>query len=60
MSELKVLKIEFFCDYVIKVIGNVVLDFREFVVEVVGWYVSGLIDVDVLVNDSSKGWFFFV
>lgn len=57
MSEPKAPKIEFPCDYVIKVIGNAAPDFREFVVEVVGRHAPGLTDADVSVNDSSKGRF---
>lgn len=57
MSEPKAPKIEFPCDYVIKVIGNAAPDFRDFVVEVVGRHAPGLTDADVSVNDSSKGRF---
>lgn len=50
-------KIEFPCDYVIKVIGTATPDFREFVVAVVERHAPGLTDADVTVTDSSKGRF---
>ncbi len=57
MSEPKAPKIEFPCDYVIKVIGNAAPDFKDFVVEVVERHAPGITDDDVSVNDSSKGRF---
>jgi len=57
MSEPKAPKIEFPCDYVIKVIGNAAPDFTEFVVEVVEQHAPGIRDSDVSVNSSSGGRF---
>ena len=57
MSEPKAPKIEFPCDYVIKVIGNSAPDFTEFVVEVVEQYAPGISEDDVSVNESSGGRF---
>ncbi|MFL1454474.1 HP0495 family protein [Marinobacter sp. DUT-3] len=57
MSEPKAPKIEFPCDYVIKVIGNSAPDFTEFVVEVVEQHAPGITDADVSVNKSSGGRF---
>ncbi|WP_166268602.1 HP0495 family protein [Marinobacter caseinilyticus] len=57
MNESTPPKIEFPCDYVIKVIGNAAPDFTEFVVEVVERYSPGLTDANISVNDSSKGRF---
>ena len=57
MSEPKAPKIEFPCDYVIKVIGNAAPDFTEFVVEVVEQHAPGICEADISVNDSSKGRF---
>ncbi|MCM0611078.1 DUF493 domain-containing protein [Marinobacter sediminum] len=55
MSEPKAPKIEFPCDYVIKVIGNAAPDFTEFVVEVVEQHAPGICEDDISVNDSRKG-----
>ena len=57
MSEPKAPKIEFPCDYVIKVIGNAAPDFTDFVVEVVEQHAPGIAETDITVNDSSKGRF---
>ena len=50
MSEPKAPKIEFPCDYVIKVIGNAAPDFTEFVVEVVEQHGYRLCGKSVLVT----------
>lgn len=57
MSEPTPPKIEFPCDYVIKVVGNAAPDFTDFVVSVVEQHAPGITDADVSVNDSSKGRF---
>lgn len=57
MSEPKPPKIEFPCDYTIKVIGTSAPDFTEFVVEVVEQHAPGLSKADISVTDSSKGRF---
>ena len=57
MTEPTAPKIEFPCDYVIKVIGNAAPDFTEFVVEVVEQHAPGLSEADISVTDSSKGRF---
>lgn len=57
MSEPKAPKIEFPCDYVIKVIGDAAPDFVEFVVGVVEQHAPGLTDDDVTVKDSRGGRF---
>lgn len=57
MSESKAPKIEFPCDYVIKVIGDSAPDFVEFVVNVVVQHAPELSDKDVLVKESSGGRF---
>ncbi|MFO8142407.1 MAG: DUF493 domain-containing protein [Marinobacter sp.] len=57
MSEPKPPKIEFPCDYVIKVIGTSAPDFTEFVVEVVEQHAPGICETDISVKDSSKGRF---
>ena len=57
MNEPKAPKIQFPCDYVIKVIGDAAPDFTEFVVEVVEQHAPGICDSDVSVNDSRKGRF---
>ncbi|WP_297795648.1 DUF493 domain-containing protein [uncultured Marinobacter sp.] len=57
MSEPKAPKIEFPCDYVIKVIGNSAPDFTEFVVDVVEQHAPGISEDDVSVNESSGGRF---
>ncbi|AHI28703.1 MULTISPECIES: HP0495 family protein [Marinobacter] len=57
MSEPNAPKIEFPCDYVIKVIGNAAPDFTDFVVEVVERHAPGITEDRIAVNDSSKGRF---
>jgi len=57
MSEPKAPKIEFPCDYVIKVIGNAAPDFTEFVVEVVEQHAPGITEADISVSESSGGRF---
>jgi putative lipoic acid-binding regulatory protein len=57
MSEEKAPKIEFPCDYAIKVIGNAAPDFKEFVLEVVERHAPGLDMSAVTVNDSRNGRF---
>ncbi|QSP96205.1 DUF493 domain-containing protein [Marinobacter salinisoli] len=57
MSEPKAPKIEFPCDYVIKVIGDAAPDFTDFVVQVVERHAPGIDDSRISVNESSKGRF---
>jgi len=57
MSERKAPKIEFPCDYAIKVIGDSAPDFREIVLEIIEQHAPGVCEADVTVNDSSKGRF---
>ncbi|BES72628.1 DUF493 domain-containing protein [Marinobacter nanhaiticus D15-8W] len=57
MSEPQPPKIEFPCDYVIKVIGNAAPDFQEFVVEVVERHAPGITEADVTLNESRQGRF---
>ena len=57
MSEPKAPKIEFPCDYVIKVIGNSAPDFTEFVVQVVERHAPGITETDISVNESRGGRF---
>lgn len=57
MAEQKPPKIEFPCDYNIKVIGTAAPDFREFVVRVAERHAPGISEDDVSVTDSSKGRF---
>lgn len=57
MSEPKAPKIEFPCDYVIKVIGDSAPDFLEFVVEVVEQHAPGICEEHISVNKSSNGRF---
>ncbi len=57
MSEQKPPKIEFPCDYMIKVIGDAAPDFTEFVTVMVERHAPGIKDGDITVNDSSKGRF---
>ncbi|WP_417517762.1 YbeD family protein [Marinobacter sp.] len=57
MSEPKAPKIEFPCDYAIKVIGDSAPDFTEFVIGVVEQHAPGISESDVSVKDSSKGRF---
>ncbi len=53
MSEPKAPKIEFPCDYVIKVIGDSAPDFVQFVVEVVEQHAPGISETDVSVRERS-------
>ena len=57
MSDPKAPKIEFPCDYVIKVIGDAAPDFVEFVVGIVERHAPELSDKDVSVKDSKGGRF---
>lgn len=57
MSEPKAPKIEFPCDYTIRVIGDAAPDFVEFVVTVVERHAPELSGDDVKVKDSSGGRF---
>ncbi|MDO6441207.1 MULTISPECIES: YbeD family protein [unclassified Marinobacter] len=57
MSEPKAPKIEFPCDYAIKVIGDSAPDFTEFVIGVVEQHAPGISESDVSVKDSSQGRF---
>lgn len=57
MSEPKAPKIEFPCDYAIKVIGDSAPDFREVVLEIIEQHAPGVREADVTVKDSSKGRF---
>jgi len=55
MSDSKAPKIEFPCDYHIKIIGDSTPDFTEFVVGVVERHAPGICEENVSVNESSKG-----
>ncbi|MEX2476212.1 YbeD family protein [Marinobacter sp.] len=55
MSEPKAPKIEFPCDYVIRVIGDAAPDFTEFVVEVVEQHAPGIQETDVSQKSSRGG-----
>ncbi|TGN38190.1 HP0495 family protein [Marinobacter confluentis] len=57
MSDPKAPKIEFPCDYLIKVIGDSAPDFVEFVVSVVEGHAPGVDENKVTVKDSSGGRF---
>lgn len=57
MSEPAAPKIEFPCDYTIRVIGDAAPDFRAFVVDVVEQHAPGLEEHRVSVRDSSAGRF---
>ncbi|WP_404368592.1 YbeD family protein [Marinobacter sp.] len=57
MTEQQPPRIEFPCDYVIRVIGDAAPDFQEFVVSVVDRHAPGITEEDVAVNSSSKGRF---
>jgi len=48
-------KIEFPCDYVIKVIGNAAPDFKDFVVSVVETHAPGINEERITVTDSRNG-----
>ncbi|GGY68539.1 HP0495 family protein [Marinobacter zhanjiangensis] len=57
MSQPEAPKIEFPCDYVIKVIGNAAPDFTDFVVSVVEHHAPGIRDEHVSVTASRNGRF---
>lgn len=57
MTDVKAPKIEFPCDYAIKVIGNAAPDFSEFVVGIVERHAPGVDTSTVTVNDSRNGRF---
>ena len=57
MSDPQAPKIEFPCDYLIKVIGDSAPDFVEFVVAVVERHAPGVDDNKVSVKDSRGGRF---
>jgi putative lipoic acid-binding regulatory protein len=57
MSDPKAPKIEFPCDYLIKVIGDAAPDFTDFVVAVVERHAPGVSDNKITVKDSSGGRF---
>ncbi|MCK7543912.1 DUF493 domain-containing protein [Marinobacter bryozoorum] len=57
MSQPTAPKIEFPCDYVIKVIGNAAPDFTDFVVSVVEGHAPGIRDEHITVTDSRNGRF---
>lgn len=48
-------KIEFPCDYSIRVIGDHGPDFREFVVAVVESHAPGIAEKDIAINESRNG-----
>lgn len=57
MSDPKAPKIEFPCDYLIRVIGDAAPDFTEFVISVVERHAPGVSDNKVTVKDSRGGRF---
>lgn len=57
MTEPKAPKIEFPCDYEIKVIGDAAPDFRDFVVTVVERHAPGLREENISLNPSRNGRF---
>lgn len=57
MSDHKAPKIEFPCDYLIKVIGDAAPDFTEFVIAVVERHAPGAAENNVTVKDSRGGRF---
>ena len=57
MNDSQAPKIEFPCNYLIKVIGDAAPDFTDFVVSVVDCHAPGVADNDVTVKDSSGGRF---
>jgi len=57
VSDQKAPKIEFPCDYLIKVIGDAAPDFTEFVISVVEGHAPGISENDVTVKDSRGGRF---
>ncbi|WP_097460885.1 HP0495 family protein [Mangrovitalea sediminis] len=60
MSEPTPPKIEFPCDYGIKVIGDAAPDFKQFVMEVVSRHDPELVEERVSINASRNGRFFSV
>lgn len=57
MSEPQAPKIEFPCDYSIKVIGHAAPDFKQFVIDVVRCHAPELNEDTVSLNDSRNGRF---
>lgn len=57
MSQPKAPKIEFPCDYVIKVIGHAAPDFRDYVVSVAETHAPGIREELISVTDSRNGRF---
>lgn len=57
MSQPNAPKIEFPCDYVIKVIGHAAPDFTDFVVSVVEGHAPGIREEHISVTDSRNGRF---
>lgn len=57
MSDPKAPKIEFPCDYNIKVIGHATEDFREFVISVAEQHAPGIDESCVSVTESRNGRF---
>ncbi|MFL1404123.1 YbeD family protein [Marinobacter sp. M1N3S26] len=57
MSQPKAPKIEFPCDYVIKVIGHAAPDFTDYVVSVVEAHAPGIREEHISVTDSRNGRF---
>lgn len=55
MSQPKAPKIEFPCDYVIKVIGDAAPDFTEFVVAAVEQHAPGIREEHITVTPSRNG-----
>lgn len=53
-------KIEFPCDYAIKVIGDAAPDFKQFVMDVVSRHDPELVEERVSVNSSRNGRFFSI
>ena len=57
MSEQEPPKIEFPCEYPIKVMGDSAVDFKAFVVEVMAKHAGAIEDSEVSVRDSRNGTF---
>lgn len=57
MTEPKAPKIEFPCDYVIKVIGDAAPDFQDFVLTVVERHAPGVTEENITVTDSRNARF---
>lgn len=57
MSQPNAPKIEFPCDYVIKVIGHAAPDFTDYVVSVVEVHAPGIREEHISVTDSRNGRF---